>query len=375
MVLRVRRNPYLFLPAGLFSSILVQIHPTGTFFVFVMACFVAFSARLVSERETDAISPPPSRIFWALLGFVAFFATLTPYMSFLIPHFQETGLVEWAKDATHRFGAPEALRWLVFAATGSHFWGEMLSVSAWNWPVFMLPGALVDYCYILVIPFLLGLFKYTKSVFMFLKKRTPHTGGRIRPEDFFCPALIGLFFLVESFFAQTQRPHHYTIILPFLNLALSEGILRLLAIHRRPAAANPRGALSLFEAHPRSAVAVRVLLSAGLISCCLQYPFVISYVNANNGSTGEYGICYREQRRAAEKIARLADGARIGINGSSSLDGLFWHWREGQLQETIAYICRVEFGVKVLFNANPEPGAKELKLIKSGDKLHFELSD
>ena len=36
--------------------------------------------------------------------------------------------------------------------------------------------------------------------------------------------------------------------------------------------------------------------------------------------------------------------------------------RRKELQDTIAYICRVEFGAKVLFNGSPQPGARELKL-------------
>ena len=119
---------------------------------------------------------------------------------------------------------------------------------------------------------------------------------------------------------------------------------------------------------------VRVLLYVGLISYVLQYPCVLLYVNANNGYVGEYGVCYREQRSVAKQIAALADQGPITINSVIELD-YFSAARKRELQNTIAYICKTEFGKEVLFTADPKPGAKVLRLLKTGDRLHFEIDD
>jgi hypothetical protein len=145
-------------------------------------------------------------------------------------------------------------------------------------------------------------------------------------------------------------------LLPFSILALSEGILLLYA----------------YGKSWRSPV--RVLLFAGLISYALQYPFVLSYVEANNGSTGEYGICYREQRHAAQKIAALAGGGEVRINPvEAGSEDFSRPVRREELQDAIAYICQVEFGTEVLFNGSAEPGARELKLHHAGRKLKLEI--
>ena len=190
----------------------------------------------------------------------------------------------------------------------------------------------------------------------YFRPTSPGPAGRSDLKDLLCPLSIGYLFLIYFILNLAVHPHQYTIILPFLILALSEGIL------------------VLHEYGKSWRSPVRVLLFAGLISYALQYPFVLSYVDANNGTTGEYGISYREQRNAAEKIAASAGRGEIRINPVEvELEDFRRPSRREELQDTIAYLCRVEFGVKVLFNGSPQPGAKELKLHNVGRKLKLDV--
>jgi hypothetical protein len=178
--------------------------------------------------------------------------------------------------------------------------------------------------------------------------------------DLLCAGSILFLFLIYCFVLDHGRPHHYTIILPFLSLALSEGIVAMWEAIK-PAA--------------RYASAVRALVCVSLISYSLQYPLVALYVDANNGSSGQYGVSYREQRNAAKKISALAIGGRIVLNPLAEPGNSFSALRREELQQTIAYICKTEFGREVLFTAGPEPGGRVLRLIKTGNRLHFEIDD
>ncbi len=387
MILRVREKPHLFLPIGLFASIVFQLHHSGVFYVILLICFAAASFKLAAnEPAIRAANRPKTTLLWAVGGFIAFVLPLIPYVSFFFHHFQDTGVTQWAARSPHKFFGAIALKWLVFTATGNHFWTHLLagSNSAWSWPAPPFPGGVLIFCYFLALPFLLGFFSYAKAAVKYFRPASPGPAGRsdlkdllkkeagsekqearsekipapcsLLPAACLCPLSIGYLFLIYFILNLAVHPHHYTIILPFLILALSEGIL------------------VLHEYGKSWRSSVRVLLFAGLISYALQYPFVLSYVDANNGAAGEYGICYREQRNAAEKIAASVGRAEIRINPvEAELEDLRRPYRRKELQDTIAYICRVEFGVKVLFNGSAEPGARELKLHNAGRKLKLEI--
>ncbi len=359
MILRVRENPYLFLPIGLFASIALQLHHSGIFYVILLICFATASLKFAAnEPAIRAANGPKTTLLWAAGGFIAFVLPLIPYMSFFFHHFQETGVTQWAAGSPHRFCGTSALKWIVFTATGNHFWTYLLSGSnsAWSWPVPPFPGGVLIFCYFLALPFLLGFFSYAKAAVQYFRPALPGPAGRSDLKDLLCPLSIGYLFLILFILNVPVHPHHYTILLPFSILALSEGILLL---HEYAKSwKNP----------------VRVLLFAGLISYALQYPFVLSYVDANNGATGEYGISYREQRHAAQKIAASAGRGEVRIKPVEAASKDFCRpSRREDLQDTIAYICRVEFGAKVLFNGSAEPGAMELKLHHAGRKLELEI--
>jgi hypothetical protein len=369
MIARVHRSPRLFLPIGLLSSVVVQLHHSGIFYVPVLICFAILSFRFWGPGTGDgrgktAVQTPT---FWAAVGLIAFIFPLIPYLSFLIHHFRQTGIQQWAARAPYHFGAQGAIKWILFSATGSHFWRYMFSgkSSGWSWPVAPFPGIVLVFCYLLIVPFLLGVLNYVKTARIILRAKSSDTAGRPDPKHLLCPLSIVFVFVVYCFVLDHGRPHHYTIILPFLILALSEGILSLRSLHAR----------STNRQLCRYGAAARVLLCAGLISYAFQYTLVLLYVNANNGSTGEYGICYREQREAAKKIAFLADRGQISINSEIDLDNSFPPWRKAELQDTIAYICKTEFGTEVLFNENGKPCAKTLRLLKTGEKLHIEIGE
>jgi hypothetical protein len=404
MITRVHRHPSLFLPIGLLSSIVVQLHHSGIFYMPVLICFAVLSFRFgveplaavgrqlgqsgpdnltsgfekrkglaagVPETSTAVGDPPPAAMnsprqslppgthLWAAVGFAAFLLPLTPYMVFLLHHFRQTGITQWVAKAPYHLCLQGAIKWVLYSATGSHFWRYMFSgkTGDWAWPVPPLPGAILIICYILVVPFLFGVINYVKIAIAFIRSKSSGPAQRPDSRDLLCPLSIVFLFVIYCFILDHGRPHHYAIILPFLILALSEGILSLLS-----------SSLSL-----RFGLAIRVLLCAGLISYALQFPFVLSYVNANNGSIGEYGICYREQRDAAKKIAALAGRGQIRINPAVDPDNLFPSSRKAELQRTIAYICQTEFGTNVLFNANPEPGSEVLKILKTGERLRLEV--
>jgi len=364
MTARVGRSPRLLLPIGLLASIVVQLHHSGIFYLPVLVCFVVFSLRL---RPGAVPNPPPGRshAFWTAVGLIAFILPLVPYLSFLMHNFRQAGIPQWAARAPHHLGAQGAIKWVLFSATGSHFWRYMFSGRStdWSWPIAPFPGAVVVFCYLLVIPFLLGVFRYVKTACTFFRAGSSDPAARPSPNDLLCALSIVFVFVLYCFVLDHGRPHHFTIILPFLILALSDGVLSLKSLN----GGSPSPVLR------RWSTAARVLLCAGLISYALQYPFVLLYVNANNGSTGEYGFCYREQREAATKIALLADRGQIKINPAVGLENSFPPWRKEQLQDTIAYICKTEFSTDVVFNTNANPDAKTLKILKTGEKLHIEI--
>jgi hypothetical protein len=359
MILRVREKPHLFLPIGLFASIAFQLHHSGVFYVILLICFAAASFKLAAnEPPIRAPNRPKTTLLWAAGGFIAFVLPLIPYVSFFSHHFQQTGVTQWAARSPHKFFGAIALKWIVFTATGNHFWTYLLSGSnsAWSWPAPPFPGGVLIFCYFLALPFLLGFFSYAKAAVQYFRPESPGAAGRSDLKDLLCPLSIGYLFLIYFILNLAVHPHQYTIILPFLILALSEGIL------------------VLHEYGKSWRSPVRVLLFAGLISYALQYPFVLSYVDANNGAAGEYGISYREQRNAAEKIVASAERGEIRINPVKvELEDLRRPSRRQELQDTIAYICRVEFGAKVLFNGSPQPGARELKLHNAGRKLKLDV--
>lgn len=390
MIAKVRRDPRLFLPIGLFSSIVVQLHHSGIFYLPLLICFAAateYGRRTMEdgrlrtdfdgfedEGRSEVVSRPagirsPSSVnarpairhrvvaLWAAGGFMVFVVLLIPYLSFLFHHFRQSGITQWVAGGSSHLCLQGALKWGLFTGTGSDFWRYVFSgkASEWNWPVVPFPGALLIFCYLLIVPFLLGLFKYVQSAVGFFRGWSANQAKQPVPIELLCPLSIMYLFLVYCFVLDHGRPHHYTIIVPFLILAISKGILILLDLGKR------------------LKTAVRVLLCLALVSYALQYPFVLLYVNANNGSTGEYGICYREQRNVAKKIAFQAGREQIRINPVTVFDDSFSALRKAELQETIAYICKTEFGADVLFYANPEPGVRALKLLKTGTKLHLDF--
>ena len=137
------RKPYLFLPIGLFASIALQLHHSGIFYVILLICFATASLKLAAnEPAIRAANGPKTTLLWAAGGFIAFVLPLIPYMSFFFHHFQETGVTQWAAGSPHRFCGTSALKWIVFTATGNHFWTYLLSGSnsAWSWPVPPFPA-------------------------------------------------------------------------------------------------------------------------------------------------------------------------------------------------------------------------------------------
>ncbi|MGP8195653.1 MAG: hypothetical protein ACLQSW_08385 [Syntrophobacteraceae bacterium] len=360
MILRVREKPHLFLPIGLFASIAFQLHHSGVFYVILLVCFAAASFKLAANEPAirAANNRPKTTLLWAAGGFIAFLLPLVPYVSFFFHRLQQTGVAQWAARGPNEFFKIGALQWIVFTATGNHFWTYLLSGSncVWSWPAPPFPGVVLIFCYFLALPFLLGFFSYAKAAVQYFRPASPGPAGGSDLKDLLCPLSIGYLFLIYCILSFVVHPHHYTILLPFLVLALSEGIL-LLHEYGKPWRSP-----------------VRVLLFAGLISYALQYPFVLSYVDANNGATGEYGICYREQRHAAQRIAASAGSGKVRFNPAEAASEDFsMPYRWAELQNTIAYICRVEFGAKVLFNGSAEPGARELKLHHVGSKLELEI--
>jgi len=364
LVVKVHRNPRLFLPIGVLSSIVAQLHHSGIFYVPLLAFFACISFRLAQGGDRPASGAATAgrsahRLLWAMAGFTAFVVLLVPYITFFFRHFQQTGVTQWVKESHHDFLVVVAIKWLTFSATGSQFWRHMFSapVSEWDWPVAPFPGAVLIFCYFLILPFLLGVFKYSQRAAMFIRPTSRNPAERPDPKDLLCASSIIFLFLIYCCMLDHGRPHQYTIVLPFLILALSEGIL-LLAQSRKPWRTR-----------------VRVLLGAALVSYALQYPFVLLYVNVNNGSIGEYGISYREQRNAAKKIAMLAGPGQIAMNSAFYPDNSFPPPRRADLRNTIAYICKTEFGTQVSFNATPHPGARVLEFLRTGKKLHIEIQE
>jgi len=359
MIFRVREKPHLFLPIGLFASIAFQLHHSGVFYVILLICFAAASFKLAAnEPAIWAANRPKTTLLWAAGGFIAFLLPLVPYVSFFFHRLQQTGVAQWAARGPNEFFKIGALQWMVFTVTGNHFWTYLLSGSncVWSWPAPPFPGVVLIFCYFLVLPFLLGFFSYAKAAVQYFRPASPGPAGGSDLKDLLCPVSIGYLFLIYCILSFVVHPHHYIILLPFLVLALSKGILLL---HE-------------FGKPWRSPV--RVLLFAGLISYTLQFPFVLSFVDANNGATGEYGVSYREQRKAAQKIASLAGRAEIRVNPVEVESKHFLRPTGGkELQDTIAYICWVEFGTKVLFNESPQPGARELKFNNAVRKLKLEI--
>src|SRR5208283_1388555 len=93
MIVRVREKPHLFLPIGLFSSIVFQLHHSGVFYVILLTCFAAASLKLgPNESPTRAADRPKTTLLWAAGGFIAFLLPLIPYVSFFSHHFQQTGI-------------------------------------------------------------------------------------------------------------------------------------------------------------------------------------------------------------------------------------------------------------------------------------------
>jgi hypothetical protein len=364
VILRVQRNPRLFLPMGVLSSIVVQLHHSGILYIPLLALFAVVSFRLASggeapNLETGSASPSDRRLLWAAAGFAAFVVLLVPYLTFFFRHFQHSGVTKWVRGTPHNFQVVVAFKWLVFTSTGSQFWRHMFSggVSEWDWPVAPFPGAVLIFCYFLIVPFLLGVFKYAQRASAFIKRSSGNPAERPGPKDLLCASSIVFLFLIHCCVLDHGRPHHYTIILPFLILALSEGIL------------------FLAQALKPWRTAARLMLCVALVSYALQYPFVLLYVNANNGSSGEYGISYREQRNAAKRIAMLARQGKITMNPVLVQENSFSPERREDLQNTIAYICNTEFGTELSFNATPKPGARVLEVLKTGKKLHIEIGE
>jgi uncharacterized membrane protein len=358
MVVRVHRDPRLLVPIGLLSSIVVQLHHSGNFYLPVLIFYTVFSFMNVRQAP-GKVAPGPeggrALLLWAAGGLIMFILPLIPFLNFLFHHSGQARISQWLLRVPHNTCLQGALKWVLFSAAGSDFWGYVSSGkgSQWNWPVAPFPGAVTIFCYLLIGPFLLGVFNYAKAARTLFGPAPAGEAGQPDPRILLCPLSIGFLFVVYCFVLDHGRPHHYTIILPFLILALSDGILSLLAYGKS---------------------IVRVLLYVGLISYTLQYPFVLSYLDANDGYVGDYGICYREQRNAARRIAALADRGQIAIKPVIELD-YFPPSRKRELQETIAYICKTEFGTQVLFTKDPAQGARVLRLLKTGDRLHFEIED
>jgi hypothetical protein len=363
MIIKVRRDPRLFLPIGLLSSIVVQLHHSGIFYIPLLICFAVLMRYWRPDREDEvdsaALSHRRTAVPWAVGGFIAFVTLLIPYLTFLFRNFQHTGIRQWLSSASSDSCVLGALKWLLFTPTGSNFWRAMFSgkASDWNWPVAPFPGAILFFSYLLIIPFLMGVFKYAAAAVRFVRDRSPGQTALFELKELLCPLSIGYLFLVYCFVLHRGRPHHYVIILPFLILALSRGIL------------------DLTEFWKGRETARRVLLCFALISYVLQYPFVLAYVNARNGSMGEYGVCYREQKNAAKEIAELAARKQTKVIHLASVDESLAPSPKAELRETIAYICRADFGIEVVFNADPEPGAKVLRLVKTGETLHLKLGE
>jgi len=375
MIKRVHKDPRLFSPIGLLSSIVVQLHHSGIFYLPLLFCFVVVTevVRRRTENGDRGTEDGRSRLRWLAGGFIAFIVPLIPYLNFLVRHFQQAGITQWATRASHHLCVQGALKWVLFSATGNDFWRYMFygKPGEWNWPVRLLPGAVTIFCYFLIVPFLLGVFKYSKNAVAIIRGNPSNSPESPDLKDLLCPISIVFLFLIYCFVLDFGRPHHFTIIIPFLILALSEGILSLGGFSRQDTTDNaPLGASR--PPSVRRLRAVRVLLGLGLISYALQYPFVLSYVSVNNGSTGEYGICFREQKIVAKKIAAAAGHGQIRLNPMETAEALRPAHKE-ELQDTIAYICKTEFDTEVLFNAEPQPGAKVLKLVKTGERLSLEV--
>lgn len=369
MILRVRRNPRFLAPIGLLSSILVQLHHSGAVYVPLLVCYAAASLKFRGEPRPEGPlagasanggdnpnrAGGPSVPLWAAVGLILFILPLIPYLSFMFNYLRQPGMMQWPAGSQHYFCVQGSLKWVLFSATGNDFWQYVSSGkrSQWNWPVQPFPGAALIFCYFLVIPLVLGVYDYARTARALFRRTPAGRAGGPDPKVLLCPLSIVFLFVVYCFVLRQGRPHHYTIIVPFLILALSDGILILLGSGKS---------------------VVRVLVCAGLISYALQYPVVLSYVSANNGYIGEYGVCYREQRNAAKKIAALADQGQITLKPVMELEYMSLFRRE-EIQNTVSYICKTEFGADVLFSSDPGPDAKVLRLLKTGDRLHFEIDE
>lgn len=380
LAIRVHRDQRLFVPIGILSSIVFQIYNSGVFFVLLLALFIFFTRERKSDDATQLLEGSPEtvsfpaarhRFLWAAAGLAAFTVLLVPYLSFFLFHLRSTGLPGFftRKQGTCIVGS---LKWVLFTGTGNYFWYLTLShrASEWNWPFPPLPGLLLYPCYLLVIPFVAGFYKYAHSfvsnVFPRLARRSGSANGpaqastfragELRTEEMLCPAFIAFFFVVFCFVLDVARPHHYMIIVPFLILALSEGTL------------------SMMESAKRSGrKTVRVLVCAALISYAVHYPLVFSYLNAYNGSKGDYGIVYREQLRVARKVAALGHDGQVRLNPLIMTATHLPFWRRLELQRSIAYICRTDFGVNVVYNSPARRGADRVVLIQEGRKLKLVL--
>ena len=89
-------------------------------------------------------------------------------------------------------------------------------------------GGVLIFCYFLALPFLLGFFSYAKAAVQYSDRHCPvRQGAPICEKDLLCPLSIGYLFLILFILNVPVHPHHYTILLPFSILALSEGILLL----------------------------------------------------------------------------------------------------------------------------------------------------
>ena len=354
----VYRKPWLYLLIAILGSIVFQLHQTGILFVSFLVLFFLISYRAFSDLENSMPLSNRLALSWSMLGIVLFLLTLLPYLHFLFFDFLDKNVVQKAGSASHKFYVSNALEWIIWAATGNMFWTYHIPglENTYTWPVLGLPGPILALNLILTIPFIYGFFEYAKGAKLSLKRTPPFLSLYSSPLTFLIIAPSG--FLLAAFLLLNIKikthPHYFTVILPFLIMITANGTTK------------------LFEYQGRFKKYLHVLICLGLISYCLQYPFFLSYLHWNNGSMGEYGVIYREQKRVARQIYdRFAGRRHIEICGIiPELDRRPDPSKLKDLEDTVRYICDQAFDKDLEFVKKKGQGTKTLTL-KNKDKILY----